>query len=1037
MKNISSNLALLSIAIVAGTSISVVLFQYYREIDIEIEREMERLDWQSEIANQYIQDVIRQSERNVRFLAQIPETQGVVRARLNRGIDPLTGETEQNWKNRLADIFEAISVSYPRIRQVRLIGAADDGREIVRINRSRGNVARIAEEELQEKAHTDYVSETLAAPAGTISVYDINLNRERGEIEVPEVPVLRVATPVHTATGEAFGLIVITTDMAAVLNRLHSLYFANETFYLANVAGDYLLHPDGAKTFGFERGKPSRLQLDFPDIAPFVNDPGQREVSTTMTAADGSDIVVHLEKLDFGTLPRLRHLIAAAVSPVDRLMGASREGRLAIIPVSGALALIATVLALFASRRIVRPLRQLTGAAEELAKGKTVSEVSVPSDRSDEVGALARSFHEMALTLEWRTDYAEEWEQTIQAILEAAVSPIITIDGHGKVQQANSATSAMFGYSREELVGSNVSMLMRDEDRSRHDGYLATYLNTGKRHIIGIGREVYGVRKDGTEVPVHLAVGEVGRKGRRLYTGILTDLTELKKVERLKSDFVSTVSHELRTPLTSIKGSLGLLRSSALGDLSGQARMMVDIAYNNSDRLVRLINDILDIEKIEAGKLSFEFQLTGLAPFLARAIEANRNYADDFGVRLELAEVDADLVVETDPDRLMQVMTNLLSNAAKFSPRGGVVTLEACRAGDVARISVTDRGGGIPLAFQETIFGKFSQADTSDTKDKGGTGLGLAITKAIVEAHGGTIGFRTAEGAGTTFQIELPVVQRAYGAVAGADADADAAEARRHRVLICEDDQDTASLLYLIIREMGYDAEICASARQARERLRSGSFAAMTLDLVLPDEDGISLIRELRRAGEFEDLPILVVSAWAERGLEELAGGAFAVVDWLEKPIDLIRLRSGISRAVHALKSDSVRILHVEDEEDHLAIVSSLVGASAVIDCARTCEAARQHLAAHDYDLVILDLVLPDGEGDCLLPLIRGNGSNPPQVLVFSTMEAPDTLAHKVDTALVKSRTSNEVLRRQIHALLGSKVTSREVDLAGTGRDAA
>jgi PAS domain S-box-containing protein len=845
------------------------------------------------------------------------------------------------------------------------------------------------------------------------------------------VPVLRVATPIHTASGEVFGLIVINTDMAGVLGRLHSLYFANETFYLANGEGDYLLHPDGAKAFGFERGTPSRLQLEFPDIAPFVNDPGQREMSTTMTGADGRDIVVHLEKLEFGTLPRLRHLIAAAVAPVDLLMVESRDGRLAIIPVSGALALIATVLALLAARLIVRPLRQLTGAAEALAQGKNVSEVCVPSDRSDEVGALARSFHEMALTLEWRTDYAEEWEQTLQAILEAAMSPIITIDGLGKVQQANSATTAMFGYSREELVGSNVSMLMREVDRNRHDGYLATYLNTGERRIIGVGREVYGLRKDGTEVPVHLAVGEVRRKGRRLYTGILTDLTELKKVERLKSDFVSTVSHELRTPLTSIKGALGLLRSAALGELAGQARMMVDIAYNNRDRLVRLINDILDIEKIEAGKLSFEFQLTGLAPFLARAIEANRGFADDFGVRLELADVDSDLEVETDPDRLMQVMTNLLSNAAKFSPEGGVVTLEACRAGDVARISVTDRGGGIPQAFQETIFGRFSQADTSDTKDKGGTGLGLAITKAIVEAHGGTIGFRTAEGAGTTFHIELPIVQRAPGPMA------DAGDGRRPRVLICEDDQDTASLLYLIIQEMGYDAEICASAKAARECLRAGPFAAMTLDLVLPDEDGISLIRELRRTAEFEDLPILVVSAWTERGQEELAGGAFAVVDWLEKPIDLVRLRSGIGRAVHALKSDSVRILHVEDEEDHLAIVSSLVGAGAIVDCARTCEAARRHLAAHDYDLVILDLVLPDGEGDCLLPLIRGNGSRPPQVLVFSTMEAPDTLAHKVDTTLVKSRTSNEVLRRQIHALLGSKVTSREVSLAETGRDAA
>ncbi len=238
---------------------------------------------------------------------------------------------------------------------------------------------------------------------------------------------------------------------------------------------------------------------------------------------------------------------------------------------------------------------------------------------------------------------------------------------------------------------------------------------------------------------------------------VLTDISERKKLDMMKNEFISIVGHELRTPLTSVKGSLALLESGTAGTLPDEARTMVSIAHKNSDRLVRLINDILDLQKIELGKMHFEFSQVAVQPLLEEAVSANQSYAKEFGVRLTMLPTQDNITVRASYDRLMQVLANLLSNAIKFSHSGSTVTLGARQNGNLIRISVADQGIGIPDNFHDRIFQKFSQADATDTRRKGGSGLGLSIIKAIVESHGGQIGFDSAEGKGTTFHFDLPV----------------------------------------------------------------------------------------------------------------------------------------------------------------------------------------------------------------------------------------------------------------------------------------
>ncbi|MCS6801831.1 MAG: PAS domain S-box protein [Chloroflexota bacterium] len=506
------------------------------------------------------------------------------------------------------------------------------------------------------------------------------------------------------------------------------------------------------------------------------------------------------------------------------------------------------------------------------------------------------------------------------------------------------------------------------------------------------------------------------RSGDREALVLVRDITERKKVERLKNEFVSTVSHELRTPLTSIRGSLGLLKGGVGGPLPPEAANLVDIAFKNSERLVRLINDILDIEKIESGKLHFERQPIELTHLVASAIEANEGLAAEFGVRLTLGERVEPAVVLGDYDRLMQVMANLLSNAAKFSPRGAEVRVDVARSRGGFRVAVRDRGPGIPPQFRHRVFERFAQADASDRRQSGGTGLGLSISKAIIERHGGTIGFETSE-AGTTFWFELPDASGLPAASAARQEPSDP-------VLICEDDPDTAVVLRFLLQAAGFQVDTAHSAEQVRRLLKQRRYLAMTLDLTLPDSDGVSLIREIRADPATADLPLVVVSVATDRSRAELNGEAVEIFDWVDKPLDRDRLVAAVRMAAARARERRPRVLHVEDDADIRALVAQLVDGLATTIAAASVAAARRLLRETTFDLVILDLTLPDGSGLDLLPEIAETPAAPP-VLVFSAEDVGPDVARRIAAALVKTRSSNEQLLATIRGLIARSSTAK------------
>jgi PAS domain S-box-containing protein len=322
----------------------------------------------------------------------------------------------------------------------------------------------------------------------------------------------------------------------------------------------------------------------------------------------------------------------------------------------------------------------------------------------------------------------------------------------------NAASQNIFGYSPDEVIGSNIKALITEECHHEFDDYLDSFKEPRAMLSSNDRRELNGIRKDISEFPMDFAVGIMDSESQRMFVGVVRDITERNALDRIKNEFISTVSHELRTPLTSIKGSLGLIASGAVGDLPDSMQTMLKISLQNSDRLILLINDILDMEKILLGKMELQFKPTDLAELVNEAIELNEGYADEYGITFTRVRCDEESTVLGDRDRLMQVLTNLISNAAKFSNEGGQVELYVERHKGAIRVSVKDYGIGIPDAFRDHIFEKFAQVDMTSSRQKGGTGLGLNISKALIEKHGGTLDFETEVDTGSTFHFTLPAL---------------------------------------------------------------------------------------------------------------------------------------------------------------------------------------------------------------------------------------------------------------------------------------
>jgi signal transduction histidine kinase/DNA-binding response OmpR family regulator len=502
-------------------------------------------------------------------------------------------------------------------------------------------------------------------------------------------------------------------------------------------------------------------------------------------------------------------------------------------------------------------------------------------------------------------------------------------------------------------------------------------------------------------------------------------LTERSQLDTLKDEFISTVSHELRTPLTSIRGALGLLSSGVIGDVDAKAHNLLRIAVTNTDRLIRLINDILDIERMESGRAPLQVRRCSLRELCKQAIETMTPMADANTVHLELVSANSSqngrsegLFFDADSDRILQLLTNLLSNAIKFSPAASTVRIHTEATADSILVKVSDEGRGIPSDKLDTIFDRFQQVEPSDARQKGGTGLGLSICRSIVQQHSGSIWAQRNLGPGTTFYVVFPRVTRASDMAQPATQPSTIGN--NASILVCDDDPGIRTVVSEHLQRQGYTVIEANSGQQALTLAAEQEVEAILLDLYMPGLSGWETLQHLRNNPVTAHIPVVVLSVLSPNLRPQFTGDAQG---WVQKPFDEKLLFAELGRVLH--RGDGpANVLLVEDDLDLANVVlASFSNAAVRIDHAATRQQAIRQCIDSPPDLLILDLTLPDGDGFSLVEWLRQQPTlRSLPLVVYSGSEVSDSEMAKLRLGPTEFLTKARIQPQEVEELVVSMV---------------
>jgi PAS domain S-box-containing protein len=558
-----------------------------------------------------------------------------------------------------------------------------------------------------------------------------------------------------------------------------------------------------------------------------------------------------------------------------------------------ALLAMTTVLVTVMSRRITTPLYDVAEAADAIAAGDFARRTA--TSRSDEIGRVSRAFNAM-------TDHVVAVQQRLaddaralgqsdarkSAVMAGALDCIVSMDHLGNIVEFNPAAERTFGHSREEAIGRSLADLLIPEPmREHHRQGLARYLATGEGPVIGKRIEVSALRKDGSQCPVELAVVAIAYDGPPMFTGFLRDLTaqrtaeavrlrslqieeenkQVQEANRLKGEFLANMSHELRTPLNSIIGFAELMHKGKVGPVSDTHAEYLGDIVTSSRHLLQLVNDVLDLAKVESGKMDFRPERVDLSKLVAEVRSILRELAGSKRIRIDTSVAPDVTMVVVDPARVKQILYNYLSNAIKFTPDVGLVTVEIKPEGAAFfRIDVTDTGVGIAEEDLAKLFIEFQQLDAGLAKKYQGTGLGLALTRQLAESQGGHVGVRSTAGVGSTFWVVLPRVMTptSRGAPAVAPKAFDNGSGTVPTVLIVDDDATALKLADANLREAGFRVLCADSAEGALSMASIHRPAAVIVDLLMPRMDGFEFVERFRQDKSSADVPVV---AWTVKDL--------------------------------------------------------------------------------------------------------------------------------------------------------------------------
>ncbi len=730
---------------------------------------IKNLDNIAKISASEYEFTINAYKQQVIFLANMPPIQGIIRARKNRGYDPVGNSTEAQWLERLASIYTSAIATHSGYYQVRFIGVANNGKEIIRANRvGFGINVATRSPHLPEKQHRYYMKKTLQLPKGSVYVSQIDLNRENNEIEKPYTPVIRFATPVFDG-DKVYGVVVINVYADSLFTVLRNALDKNYTMYAVNKNNDFLYYPGSGLTYGSELGQPDLLGKHFPTIKTAVR-------QTLITEAEPSSRILEQNNQAFGfatafnnkkdPTPVVTFIITTPTSLIEKSIQSSRDvillATLIIFP-------LVLLVALTFAHKISSRIGLLTDSIRHMDNDNP--DVEPLLNAKDELGSLARAFKEMQIVIGLKTHELEESELRHRSILQTLVDAVITIDRKGIVTSFNRGAENIFNWHANEVIGKNINMLMpcHDEDGQQ----LENYFTTGHQTNIGEIHELEAKRKDGTTFPIGLTVTKMELGGEIYFTNVMRDITRRKEAEKiiqareqalLRSNqelekFAYIASHDLQEPLRKVQAFSDRLKTKYGSQLEGAGLDYIERMTNAAGRMRTLITDLLAFSRVSTK--GAEFAKTNLNDVLLGVLDDLEIRISETGARIEYDPLPA---IDADALQLRQLFQNIIGNALKFQKPDEPIRItikHSIRKGKdidgfttkMCNITIADNGIGFEQQFADKIFDVFQRLHNRTEYE--GTGVGLAICRRIVERHGGTIRAESLPGQGATFYISI------------------------------------------------------------------------------------------------------------------------------------------------------------------------------------------------------------------------------------------------------------------------------------------
>ena len=877
----------------------------------------------------------------------------------------------RQWNERLADILKTYMLSKRDVYQVRFIGAVNDWREVVKVQRF-GEVPEVFSDELlQSKENEPYISQTLHVGADNVFESDINLNREFGKIEQPSRPVWRFSTPLFHSDGRPFGIVIVNVSADHLLKAFAKSVAEETQLYITNKEGDFLLHPNASRAFTFEYGNPNRWQDVFTPTTLFY---GLSSFKLMSFQGEQGDVFVE-------------QCIFPLSGDID-LNGNTDERFLRIYSTASQFLIIRQIAVEIGGVTVVLLFIALTGFAiqywvwlREKIRQRNVLNAQIEDQRNKEMGRF-------------------------KGLLESAPDATFVVNEAGIIQIVNAQAERMFGYDRLELEGVSIHKLLPTHFSNTYEAQILNCIRQPGATSTASNKELIALRADGCEFPIEISLSAINLDETILVSVSVRDVTErliideklrtaLRDAElatEAKSAFLANTSHEIRTPLNAIIGLGYLLAEEQLTEEQHQLVAKIQISGKS---LLGIVNDVLDLSKIEANEMELEMQPVELRELFEEVFSVFSVQAE--AKHLEFSfELDPQLPswVITDSVRLRQILANLLSNALKFTTIGKISFQAKVVPGPEAlpehhiniRLTVVDTGIGISPKAQARLFKPFTQADSSTTRRFGGTGLGLSIVHQLIELMGGSIGVESTEDIGSQFWVDLPFRVQTSDEAAAQDNQNQALF-----VLIAEDNPADTIQLQKMTRALGWRSEVVSNgdelvkAYMARQDNKLRPPDAMIVDWQMPLMNGLDAINALAHQIGRENLPaVLMVSAHDKDRITAYTPENL-VNRFLMKPInasalfnavnDIVTLNTGNSkRVLQSTRTEAIgakwlpdmRVLVVDDSPTNLVVVGHILEHNgAVVQTANSGEEALLLLeeTSNDYDAVLMDVQMPGIDG--------------------------------------------------------------------------